>query len=202
MTLLTSPPLLGIAEGTRAHVRNTISFVEFETMVSIDGNTDDLKEIYAMFDEDGDGYISAIELEHAMQILVTKGVVTHAEVDHMVTAKAKGGIVAIGICHKVRKTPSWSRSWVNFSLLWLCSHRNSRANWQLLGQPNTFLAAARGAAARRVGAEIRADNSGGPGGPTGPLVTPFQTPTPSPDPLKRTETPSWDPLTLASGTFG
>ena len=106
-----------IAEGTRAHVRNTISFVEFETMVSIDGNTDDLKEIYAMFDEDGDGYISAIELEHAMQILVTKGVVTHAEVDHMVTAKAKGGIVAIGICHKVRKTPSWSRSWANFSLV-------------------------------------------------------------------------------------
>ena len=41
---------------------------------------------------------------------------------------------------KVRKTPSWPRSWANFSLLQLYSHRNTRANWHLLGQPKTFLA--------------------------------------------------------------
>ena len=27
--------------------------------------------------------------------------------------------------HQVRKTPSWPRSWANFSLLWLYSHRNA-----------------------------------------------------------------------------
>jgi hypothetical protein len=40
----------------------------------------------------------------------------------------------------VRKTQSWPRSWVNFSLFWPYSHRNARANLHLLGQPNTFLA--------------------------------------------------------------
>ena len=40
----------------------------------------------------------------------------------------------------VRKTPSWPRSWVNFCLLKLHSHRNVWANLRLLGQPNTFLA--------------------------------------------------------------
>ena len=42
---------------------------------------------------------------------------------------------------QVRKTPSWPRSWANFSLLPLCSHRNAWANLRLLGQPNSFLAA-------------------------------------------------------------
>ena len=41
---------------------------------------------------------------------------------------------------KVRKTPIWPRSWANFSLLYLCSHRNAWANLRLLGQLNTFLA--------------------------------------------------------------
>ena len=41
---------------------------------------------------------------------------------------------------QVRKTPSWPRSWANFSLLWLCSYWNAWANLHLLGQPNTFLA--------------------------------------------------------------
>jgi alpha-mannosidase len=35
----------------------------------------------------------------------------------------------------------WPRSWANFSLLWLYSHRNAWANYHILGQPNTFLAA-------------------------------------------------------------
>ena len=43
-------------------------------------------------------------------------------------------------CMQVRKTPSWPRSLANFSLLY--SHRNAGANLHLLGQPNTFLAAA------------------------------------------------------------
>jgi hypothetical protein len=41
---------------------------------------------------------------------------------------------------QVRKTPSWPRSWANFSLLCLYSRRNAWANLRLLGQPNTFLA--------------------------------------------------------------
>ena len=41
---------------------------------------------------------------------------------------------------KVRKTPSWPRSWANFSLLSLYSHRNAWTNLHLLGQPDTFLA--------------------------------------------------------------
>jgi Ca2+-binding EF-hand superfamily protein len=40
---------------------------------------------------------------------------------------------------QVRKTPSWPRSWANFSLLQLYSHRNAWANLHLLGQPNTFV---------------------------------------------------------------
>jgi hypothetical protein len=39
---------------------------------------------------------------------------------------------------KVRKTPSWPRSWANFSLLSLYSHRNAWANLHLSGQLNTF----------------------------------------------------------------
>ena len=41
---------------------------------------------------------------------------------------------------QVRKTPSWPRSWANYSLLQLYSHRNAWANLHLMGQPNTFLA--------------------------------------------------------------
>ena len=40
-----------------------------------------------------------------------------------------------------RKTPRWPRSWANFSLLQLYSHRDAWANSHILGQPNTFLAA-------------------------------------------------------------
>jgi hypothetical protein len=40
------------------------------------------------------------------------------------------------------KTPSWPRSWANFSLLWMYPHRNVWANSHLLGQPNTLLALA------------------------------------------------------------
>ena len=43
-----------------------------------------------------------------------------------------------GIGPQVRKTPSWPRSWANFSLLQLYSHRNAWANLHLLGQPGTF----------------------------------------------------------------
>jgi hypothetical protein len=45
---------------------------------------------------------------------------------------------------QARKMPSWPRSWANFSLLQLCSHRNALVNFHqiLLGQPNSFLAAA------------------------------------------------------------
>jgi hypothetical protein len=39
---------------------------------------------------------------------------------------------------KVRKTPSWPRSWANFSLSQLCSHSNAWANLHLLGHPDTF----------------------------------------------------------------
>jgi hypothetical protein len=43
----------------------------------------------------------------------------------------------------VSKTPSWPRSWANFRLLQLYLHRNAWANLDLLGQLDTFLAAAR-----------------------------------------------------------
>jgi hypothetical protein len=34
---------------------------------------------------------------------------------------------------KVRKMPSWPRSWANFSLFWLHSHMNAWANLDLFG---------------------------------------------------------------------
>ena len=37
---------------------------------------------------------------------------------------------------KVRKTPSWARSWANFNHLQLCSLRNARANRHLVGRPS------------------------------------------------------------------
>jgi hypothetical protein len=39
---------------------------------------------------------------------------------------------------QVRKTPSWSRSWANFSLLQRYSHGNAWASLHFLGQPNNF----------------------------------------------------------------
>jgi hypothetical protein len=45
---------------------------------------------------------------------------------------------------QVRKSPSWPRSWANFSLLSLYPHRNAWSNLHLLGQPTTFLAAGDG----------------------------------------------------------
>ena len=47
--------------------------------------------------------------------------------------------------------PGWPRSWANFSLLSLYSHRNAWANLHLLGQPNTlFVTAAAGNASVAV----------------------------------------------------
>jgi hypothetical protein len=45
--------------------------------------------------------------------------------------------------NQVRKTSSRPRSWANFDLFYLYSHRNARANWHILGQPNTFIAPVR-----------------------------------------------------------
>ena len=39
---------------------------------------------------------------------------------------------------KVKKTPSWPRSWANFSPLWLCSHWNAWASWHILGALTPF----------------------------------------------------------------
>ena len=49
-----------------------------------------------------------------------------------------------------KKTPNWLRSWANFSLLSLYSHRHAWANLYLLGQPKAFLAAAMAAAMAQV----------------------------------------------------
>ena len=43
-------------------------------------------------------------------------------------------------CPKARKPPGWPRSWANFSLFQLYSHRNAWSNLHSLGQPNTLLA--------------------------------------------------------------
>jgi hypothetical protein len=54
-----------------------------------------------------------------------------------------------------------------------------------------------------AGGVVRAANSGGPGGPTGPLRTPSRTPgTLIRDSLKPTESPPGGPLILVPGTFG
>ena len=63
---------------------------------------------------------------------------------------------------QVRKTPSWPRSWANFSPLYLYSHKNARANLYLLSQPNTFLAGGRRRPARAGGGD-RFDQPGGRG---------------------------------------
>jgi hypothetical protein len=46
-----------------------------------------------------------------------------------------------GFRTQVRTTPSWPRSWANFSVLQPYSRRNAWANWHRLGQPDTFRAA-------------------------------------------------------------
>ena len=55
----------------------------------------------------------------------------------------------------MRETPSWPRSWANFSLPSLYSHRNAWANLDLLGQPNTFPAPAWLHAAPSLPTELR-----------------------------------------------
>ena len=61
----------------------------------------------------------------------------------------------------VRKTPSWPRSWANFSLSSLYSHRNAWADLHRLGQPNTFLACrGRPHAPRRAGDKLDAGQPG------------------------------------------
>jgi hypothetical protein len=62
---------------------------------------------------------------------------------------------------QVRKTPSWPRSWANFSLSWLYSHWNAWANLHLLGQPNTVLASEASGWRRPEGA--KEDGPEGPG---------------------------------------
>jgi hypothetical protein len=76
---------------------------------------------------------------------------------------------------KVRKTPSWPRSWANCSLLSLHSQRTAWANLYLLGQPNTFLARRRSArastrspAASSAGARGRSARRAGPRGLAAP----------------------------------
>jgi hypothetical protein len=61
--------------------------------------------------------------------------------DRLVYAdRRQEALLAFDKAIKVRKTPSWPRSWANFSLLQLYSRRDSWANLHRLGQPNTFLA--------------------------------------------------------------
>jgi hypothetical protein len=45
-----------------------------------------------------------------------------------------------GAAAKVRKAPSWPRSWASFSLLSLYFHGNAWASLQFLGRPDTLLA--------------------------------------------------------------
>ena len=42
-------------------------------------------------------------------------------------------LVGSGSIAQVRKTPSWPRSWANFSILSLYSHKNAWANLHILG---------------------------------------------------------------------
>jgi hypothetical protein len=42
------------------------------------------------------------------------------------------------VAWQVRKTPSWPRSWANFSLLYLYPHWSARANLHLLGNLTPF----------------------------------------------------------------
>jgi hypothetical protein len=73
------------------------------------------------------------------------------------------------VWRRVRKPPSWPRSWTNFSLFLLHARRNARANLHFLGQPNSLLASgAGGLPAAEPGGEgdDRAD-AGGAGGTRG-----------------------------------
>ena len=53
-------------------------------------------------------------------------------------ARCGVGDAELVAAEQVRKSPSWPRSWANFSLLYLYFHRNAWANLYLLGQPNTL----------------------------------------------------------------
>jgi hypothetical protein len=68
-----------------------------------------------------------------------------------------GAFARLGL--QVRQTPSWPRSWANFSHLQLYYHRHAWANLHLLDQPNNLLAAVhgvlRGADDARPGAGAR-----------------------------------------------
>jgi hypothetical protein len=58
-------------------------------------------------------------------------------------------LIGLGLGDQVRKTPSWPRSWANFSFLYY--HRNAWADSHRLGQPSTFLAPGRRAGAHGGG---------------------------------------------------
>jgi hypothetical protein len=78
--------------------------------------------------------LAMLGMESGVDMLTIHGVNIDAHVDAVL---AEGG--SIDQVTQVRKTPSWPRSWANFSLLSLYSHGNARANLHLLGQPNSFL---------------------------------------------------------------
>jgi hypothetical protein len=88
-------------------------------------------------------------------------------------AEVAGVLESDGLRAKVRKTPRRPRSWANFSLLMLYSHRNAWANLHLLGQPNTFLAQGggrlRGGAPVGEGRRGRAQDRAGAAAAAGPL---------------------------------
>jgi hypothetical protein len=69
-------------------------------------------------------------------------VVATEMVDEAAEATTQAAAVTDHCKNQVRKTPGWPKSWANFSLLQLCSHRSAWANLHLLGQPDKFLACA------------------------------------------------------------
>jgi hypothetical protein len=66
---------------------------------------------------------------------------TNARLLAALTAQIRQALPNADDALQVRKAPSRPRSWANLSLLPLYSRRNAQANLQLLGQPNTVLAA-------------------------------------------------------------
>ena len=83
----------------------------------------------------------------SLEEVVTKATLAPAEA---IGWSDRIGTLGLGRCadiavlrlDEVRKTPSWPRSWANFSLFQLYSHRNAWANLHIWEQPNTFLAEA------------------------------------------------------------
>ena len=93
----------------------------------------------------------------------------HGEIDARAAAKAAGKKekkLRGARMTRVRKTPSWPRSWASSSILWLHSHRSAGAISHILDQPNPFLASLAGG---RSGAQ--SEHEAGPdrciGGATG-----------------------------------